>query len=159
MQCEIIVFKVLHPPMLPHVEIPLREYVLKTFVVREYLELLSIQIMTSCFQGKDNGRQLHIVCRVILLVILQLPRTISHNPPGLHQTHPSPSFEASQYTVYLFLLSFLALLRTSLGHDLEGAYHLYRTQACIPHRLLTFLDKGTECFPLRTFPCQMRTIA
>ena len=85
MQCEIIVFQVLHSPTLPHVEIPLSEYVLKTFVVREYLELLSIQIMTSCFQGKDNGRQLHIVCRVILLVILQLPKTISHNPPGLHQ--------------------------------------------------------------------------
>ena len=41
--------------------------------------------MTPSLQGKNNGRQLHILCRVILLVILQLSRTISHNFPGLHQ--------------------------------------------------------------------------
>ena len=37
------------------------------------------------FQGEHYGRQLHIVCGVILLMILQLMGTISYHSPGLHQ--------------------------------------------------------------------------
>ena len=36
-------------------------------------------------QGEDYGCQLHVLCGVILLMILQLTGTISYYPPGLHQ--------------------------------------------------------------------------
>ena len=42
-------------------------------------------VVAPNLQGEDYGRQLHVVCGVILLMILQLTGTISYYPPGLHQ--------------------------------------------------------------------------
>ena len=70
MQSEVIVLQVLHPPALPHIEVPLGKDVFQTFVVRKHLELLTIQVVAPFLQGKDNGRQLQIMRTVILLVIL-----------------------------------------------------------------------------------------
>ena len=70
MQSEVIVLQILHLPALPHIEVPLGKDVFQTFVVRNHLELLTIQVVAPYLQGKDNGCQFHIMRRVILLVIL-----------------------------------------------------------------------------------------
>ena len=84
MQSEVVLFQILYTPVLPHVEVLLSKNVLQTFVVQKHLELFTVKIVALSLQGKDNGLELHVMCGVILLVILQLPRTISHHPPGLH---------------------------------------------------------------------------
>ena len=114
-----------------------------------FLVTRSARIVSTSFSRKLSALCWYqffrgLECRPFLPTDFPLPlRTLS--PCGLATSASSPAS--------------LPPLGTSLGHDLEGVYHLYRTQACILHRLLLFLDKGTECFPLRTFPRQMRTIA
>ena len=61
MQSEFIILQILHPPALPHIEVPLGKDVFPTFVVQKHLELLTIQVVKPNLQGKDNGRQFHIM--------------------------------------------------------------------------------------------------
>ena len=66
MQSEVRVLQILYLLALPHIEVLLGKDVFQNFVARKHLELLTIPYL----QGKDNGCQLHIMSRVIMLVIL-----------------------------------------------------------------------------------------
>ena len=70
MQSEVIILQVLHPHALSHIEVSLGEDVFQTFVLLKHLDLLNVQVVVPYLQGKDNGCQLHIMGRIILLVIL-----------------------------------------------------------------------------------------
>ena len=70
MQSELIILQILHPHMLPHIEVPLGKDVFQTFMVQKHLELLTIQVVAPNIQGKDNGFQFHIMCGVTLVMIL-----------------------------------------------------------------------------------------
>ena len=77
----IIVLDQLHPMMLPQIQFRMGSYVLKTFVIGEDLTLGSIQIVPPQFQFQNYRSKFKIVCRIVQLMLFQLPGGIGNHPP------------------------------------------------------------------------------
>ena len=88
LQGEIIVFEQFKPMAFPHIQFLLGEQIFEAFMIKEKIKSFSIQVMPPNFKGKDNRSQFEIVRGIILLVWLQLSRSIGYNSAFLHQHTP-----------------------------------------------------------------------
>ena len=81
---HIIILEEFHPLMLSQIQVPLIKNVLETLMIREHLTGLIVQVMSPYLESKYYDSHLEIVSGVVLLMFLQLPRSISNNSPMLH---------------------------------------------------------------------------
>ena len=85
MDLTIIILYQLEPSPLSHIQRFLSEDVLQTLVVSKYLATYPIKVMAPYLQSKDYGSHFQVMSRVVLLVLLQLPRSVGDHLPVLHQ--------------------------------------------------------------------------
>src|ERR1044071_9959884 len=81
----VIIVQEFNPATLPHVEHLLVENMLKTLVIGIYFTLGTVQVMSPDFQRKDHRTKFQVMSSVVLLMNLELTRSISNNLPALHQ--------------------------------------------------------------------------
>src|SRR5688572_3785989 len=82
---HIIIFQQLQPPSLSQIQISLSKHILQTFVVDEYINTNTIQVMPPNLQSINNSGSLQIMCRIVLLVNFELSRSISYDLTILHK--------------------------------------------------------------------------
>src|ERR1044072_5471134 len=84
LQGKLIIFQEFHPSSLPHVQILLIEQILQTFTITENCERTSIQIVPPNLESIHYRSQLQVMSGIVLLVSLQLSRSISYCSSLLH---------------------------------------------------------------------------
>jgi hypothetical protein len=82
---QIIILDQLQPSTLSQVKILLSEDVHQSLVISVNLALGSHDVMPPDFPSMNHSCQLEIMCRIVLLMLPQLPRCVSYNMCLLHK--------------------------------------------------------------------------
>jgi hypothetical protein len=85
MNLQIIVLDKLQPSSLVHVQIWLSEDILHALEVSEDMNHIPKKIMVPRPQRMDNGSQLKMMCRIVLLMMLELSGRIGNHMAFLHE--------------------------------------------------------------------------